>query len=520
MKKLLISLLLAALVALGCLPARAQQVPFVNELNSRFEEFNKLYNEKLRAGANLAAIDPLRQKGEAALKSFNIAAILDALGEGTALLQGRAWDEKQRFARSLTIETDRLVIEPNQELHISVVRMYPTGIEKTTAAPITVTIEIKPFDAAPPAPVADSPAGGPARSVVVAQRLALAETSTNASRRVLLPDGVYAVAATLESGGQKLAEVRKPVYAISDFSSRVAEMGRAVAAIKASADPKVKAVASLITTPEFQLQRLSARNTSRGEETINPFAEIERIERYLSALGRGQDPLAAERGEVERAYAAADGKLIPYRVYVPLRYDGAAARPLVLALHGALGDERSYFSGLYDQVMIKGEAERRGYLIAAPNGRGRLGGYGEQGQQDALEVVKAVTRDYKIDPARIYLTGHSMGGSGAWLVASARPDLFAAIAPVAGGSPAQQSATAFLLQKVKAVPALVIHGARDALVPAELSRAMAAAAEKAGLKVSYVELPDADHITVVAATFPVVMDFFEKNPKAAPPKQD
>jgi predicted esterase len=335
---------------------------------------------------------------------------------------------------------------------------------------------------------------------------------------VLLPDGVYFVTAILESGGQRMAEARKPVYAISDFSPRIAEMNKTVAAIKASTDPKVQAVAHLVTTPEFQLQRLSARNGSRGEEAINPFVEIERIERYLSALARGQNVLASERGEVERAYRAADGKLIPYRVYVPLSYEGAAARPLVIALHGALGDERTYFSGLYDPVIIKGEAERRGYVIAAPNGLSRLGGFGEPAQQDALEVVKAVTRDYKIDPGRIYLTGHSTGGSGAWLVASARPELFAALAPVAGGSPAQQDATSSLLQKVKALPALIIHGARDAIVPLERSRAMAAAAQKAGLKVSYIDVPDADHVTVVAATFPAVMDFFEKNPRTPPTK--
>jgi len=47
---------------------------------------------------------------------------------------------------------------------------------------------------------------------------------------------------------------------------------------------------------------------------------------------------------------------------------------------------------------------------------------------------------------------------------------------------------------------------------------MAAAAEKAGLKVSYLEVPDGDHLSVVASTFPAIMDFFEKNGKAAAAK--
>ena len=39
-------------------------------------------------------------------------------------------------------------------------------------------------------------------------------------------------------------------------------------------------------------------------------------------------------------------------------------------------------------------------------------------------------------------------------------------------------------------------------------------AEKAGLKVSSLEVPDADHMSVVVSTFPAIMDFFDKNAKA------
>jgi len=36
---------------------------------------------------------------------------------------------------------------------------------------------------------------------------------------------------------------------------------------------------------------------------------------------------------------------------------------------------------------------------------------------------------------------------------------------------------------------------------------------KAGLKVEYIEMPEADHTSVVGATFPAVMQFFERNPR-------
>ena len=242
---------------------------------------------------------------------------------------------------------------------------------------------------------------------------------------------------------------------------------------------------------------------TRGEVELNPNQEIDRIEAELSALAKGQNPFARERGEIERAYQASDGKLFPYRLYVPGSYDGASATPLVVMLHGALGDERYYFSGLFDPAVIKGEADRRGYILVGVNGRGRFG----SSQEDVFEVISAVTRVYKIDPSRIYLTGHSTGGFGTWVVASSKPELFAAIAPVSGGPP-----------KLKGTPAMVVHGAQDGVAPVQGSRTMAAAAERAGLKVSYLEVPDGDHLSVVASSFPAIMDFFEKNVKPAAAK--
>lgn len=242
---------------------------------------------------------------------------------------------------------------------------------------------------------------------------------------------------------------------------------------------------------------------------------MDQIEAELSEIAKGRNPFAMKRGEVERAYQAPDNMLVPYRVYVPKSYDGAAPKPLLVMLHGALGDERYYFSGLFDPAVIKGEADRRGYILAGVNGRGRFANYSGVSQEDVFEVIAAVSRDYKIDASRIYLTGHSLGGFGTWLVASSNPERFAAIAAVSGGPPAQGDALAGLLEKLKGVPALIIHGAQDGIAPVQLSRGMAATAEKAGLKVSYVEVPDGDHISVVASTFPAVMDFFDKNVKSS-----
>ena len=70
-----------------------------------------------------------------------------------------------------------------------------------------------------------------------------------------------------------------------------------------------------------------------------------------------------------------------------------------------------------------------------------------------------------------------------------------------------------LLARLKDVPALVVHGAKDGVVPPDSSRQMTASAKQAGMNVRYVEVPDADHITVVGSSFKLILDFFDKAAK-------
>lgn len=506
--KRILTFLLVACFNLG-IPAisPAQQIPYISELLSRDEEFIRVYAEQRRGGANLSAIEPIRKRVEDSFKTGNIPAIVEALSEGTALLTGKKWDDRQRFISSLTLEVDRLVVEPNQTLQVSLARMFAVNIDKAFTSAPTVSFMIVASERASNARDAQTPAQTK-QPTIIAQSLPVAAASSNASRRLLLTDGSYEVVATVEADGKKLAELRRPIYAIGNFSDSLAQMSRKIAGLKASSDPVIKAMA---VTPEFQLQRLAQMTKSRGEVELVPNDEIDRIETEISALAKGQNPFARARGEIERAYQASDGTLVPYRVYVPKSYDGTSAKPLVVMLHGALGDERAFFSGLFDPAVIEGEAERRGYVLAGVNGRGRFATYSGASLDDVFEVTNAVTRDCKIEASRVYLIGHSTGAFGAWFVASSKPERFAAVAAISGGPPAQGEALTSMLARLKGLPVMIAHGAQDGIVPAQFSRTMAAAAEKAGLKVSYLEVPDADHISVVASTFPAIMDFFDKN---------
>jgi pimeloyl-ACP methyl ester carboxylesterase len=513
MKKSHVAAVLCLLLVIGvCHITRAQEVSLQFELRARLEEFNNLYTRKRREGVSVAAVEPLRQQAEAAFKVGNTRGVLETVSRGIALLQGRQWDERQKFLSSLTVKVDRLVLDSNRDLQVSLVRMFPSNLDQAFATAPTVTFELKPEEAAPVETGVETPAAAPnAQTILIGERRAISQESTIASRRMRLSDGAYWLVARLESAGQPVVEIKKPIYAINDFSERLNRLSSLVAVIKNSTDPKVKAVAPQVWTPFFHLQRLASLNQSRGPYEINALVEFDRIESILSSLANGLNPFGKERGEVERAFMASDGMVVPYRVYIPQSYDGTAARPLLLLLPGAFGDERSFFSGLYDPVIIKGESERRGVIMVSVNGGGRA--RATPGDDDALETINAVTRDYKIDSSRIFLIGHSTGALRAWTIATAKPELFAAVASISTGTPPQNDEAGALLAKAKGLPALVIHGTKDGVAGVDNSRKLQSQLQKAGVKAELIEVPEADHLSVVGATFPAVMQFFERNEK-------
>lgn len=97
---------------------------------------------------------------------------------------------------------------------------------------------------------------------------------------------------------------------------------------------------------------------------------------------------------------------------------------LVLSLHGASVEATSQAASY---------AAKPDMLIACPTNRRPFGfDWEDWGRVDALEALAFVQSEYRTDPDRVYLTGHSMGGHGTWQLGTLYPAKFAAIAPSAG----------------------------------------------------------------------------------------
>lgn len=103
-------------------------------------------------------------------------------------------------------------------------------------------------------------------------------------------------------------------------------------------------------------------------------------------------------------------------------------------------------------------------------------------------LLDQVLAKYNVDRRRVYLTGLSLGGYGAWDLASRYPDYFAAVAPICGGGIARS------VGSMRAVPTWVFHGKMDDAVPEEESARMVAALQAAGGDVRYTVLPEGGHI--------------------------
>jgi predicted esterase len=160
--------------------------------------------------------------------------------------------------------------------------------------------------------------------------------------------------------------------------------------------------------------------------------------------------------------------------------------PLMLFLHGAgeRGDNLQLVKAHGPpKVADKLDAKSFPFILVAPQcPANKLWSI-----KPLLALLDKVMREYPVDPARVYLTGISMGGFGTWALAAEAPARFAAIAPICGGGDPASA------PKLKKVPIWTFHGAKDTVVPIELTQKIVDAVKKAGGEVKFTIYPEASH---------------------------
>ena len=248
----------------------------------------------------------------------------------------------------------------------------------------------------------------------------------------------------------------------------------------------------------------------------------------------------------QRKYHFADtNEDLPYALFVSSKVSKDKKAPLIVALHGVFGDGNSLLRGSALDL-----AEQGGYIVVGPMGYNPQGWYGspvivmnggpgrgpgggrgagggrsgppptpeppnlaELSEKDVINVLGIMRKEFNIDEKRTYLMGHSMGGAGALFLGPKYVDQWAAVASMAPAAFLMKPDETLAPVKDK-MPLFLAHGDADTVVSIDVGRRWAKAATDLKMKdFKYLELPGADHGTVITQSMPEIFKFFAARTK-------
>jgi predicted peptidase len=209
----------------------------------------------------------------------------------------------------------------------------------------------------------------------------------------------------------------------------------------------------------------------------------------VCALRSTAAPAPAEGGQTALRFETPDKKYTyNYLLYLPKGYadKGDKKWPLIVFLHG-IAERGTNIDMVKNHGVPKivGQKDDFPFVVLSPQCElNSVWGAEVVGLNALLDDVLAKRA---VDPDRVCLTGHSMGGYGTWAWACANPERFAALAPICGaGDPTKAVA-------IKDIPTWVFHGAKDTVDRPAKSEAMVNAMKAAGGDPKYTLYPDAFH---------------------------
>ncbi len=253
-----------------------------------------------------------------------------------------------------------------------------------------------------------------------------------------------------------------------DALGRSSQSGPASAQFQASS----QSLATLV------MQYLAVEDREGAESSLqaildHPQASLERVS---AVLQEGRTYEAAPVGMLPSQPVLVRDKTFSYGLFVPSAYNPDVAWPLVVCLHGA---------GFTGDSYLERWASRLGEwsILACPT---TMAGtwWTRPSEELVLATIEAVRARYRIDPDRVYLTGMSNGGIGAWIIGMHQAPRFAAVAPMASGI---DDVLFPFLENLRHTSLYVIHGARDQIMPVWLSRNVTNELARLGIAYTYRE---------------------------------
>lgn len=208
----------------------------------------------------------------------------------------------------------------------------------------------------------------------------------------------------------------------------------------------------------------------------------------LCLCGCKSDPVSEAAILQQEVYS---DSLLDYLLFMP-KHTSAVLNgkfPLLLSLHG-IGERGS------DLQLLKRDGLARrldGYntfpfIVVSPQCPLSTEWYYNRTDTLLDQLLDDVLARYPVDPARVYVTGYSMGGIGAWDMAIRHPQRFAAAIPIA--SRGESYAT---ICDMRDIPVWAFHGANDDVVALVRAEAIVKALRDCGGEVRLTVYPDTGH---------------------------
>ncbi|MBX9627806.1 MAG: DUF4038 domain-containing protein [Gemmataceae bacterium] len=276
---------------------------------------------------------------------------------------------------------------------------------------------------------------------------------------------------------------------------------------------------------------------SRSERVARPAGDAEsaRAKRTAAAV-------AVKGAEVMEARTFAEpgtGEAMPYRLFKVNNPEPGKTYPLVLLLHhaGRGGDDNLKHiqndAGVGTFCHPDAQAANPCYVLAPQaGGKGRPEAWSDASWTEpapawpekpnrnmrlALAALDAVMKEVPVDPARVYVSGASMGSYGTHDALTRRPRFFAAAVTICGGyTPAGAAG-------LTDTPIWTFHGDADETTDVDRSRKLFAAVTAAGGKqMTYWEYPGVRHVFArdLAYADPRVIDWLFRQRRPAGERKD
>ena len=188
---------------------------------------------------------------------------------------------------------------------------------------------------------------------------------------------------------------------------------------------------------------------------------------------------------------------LDYWLYAP---SGARdGLPLIVYLHGGSGRgddlELVMEAESLPKFLRDGDLAPSAYVVMPQLPSGETGWDGVT--EGLAELIDAVVEDCGADADRVSLTGHSMGGTGAFAVAAAMPGRFSCVAPLSGSVRDSREMRAALAD----LPVWAIAGAQDDVVDPAAAQDFLAALRAVNPDARYTEVEDAGHFDLPARAY-------------------